>query len=148
MEAIIFCGIQATGKSSFYKEKFFKSHIRISLDLLNTRNKEQKFINACIAAQQRYVIDNTNVTKELRVKYISEAKASKYKVIGYYFQSKVSDAIERNKHRAGKERIPDIAIKGTYNKLEVPSIDEGFDELYFVEIDNNEFKIKEWIDEI
>jgi hypothetical protein len=67
MEAVIFCGIQATGKTSFFKEKFFKTHIRISLDLLNTRNKEQTFIDTCLATQQRHVIDNTNPTREERV---------------------------------------------------------------------------------
>ncbi len=44
MEMIIFTGIPASGKSSFYKELFFNSHLRISMDLLNTRNKE---INCC-----------------------------------------------------------------------------------------------------
>jgi hypothetical protein len=33
MEEIIFVGIQASGKSTFYKEKFFNSHLRISNDL-------------------------------------------------------------------------------------------------------------------
>jgi len=42
MQIIIFIGIPASGKSSFYKELFFNSHIRISMDLLNTRNKEGK----------------------------------------------------------------------------------------------------------
>ena len=44
MEVIIFCGIQASGKTTFYKDFFLKSHIRISLDQLRTRNKEEKFI--------------------------------------------------------------------------------------------------------
>jgi predicted kinase len=148
METIIFCGIQATGKTTFFKEKFFKTHIRISLDQLNTRNKEQKFIDTCIATQQRYVVDNTNPTKEDRAKYISVAKANKFKVIGYYFQSKLSDSINRNSQRFGKEIIPEIGIKGTFNKLELPSIEEGFDELYYVEIENKNFNIKEWANEI
>ncbi len=29
-----FFGIQALGKSTYYKERFFRTHIRISLDLL------------------------------------------------------------------------------------------------------------------
>ena len=37
MEAIIFVGLPGSGKSSFYKERFFNSHVRISLDLLKTR---------------------------------------------------------------------------------------------------------------
>jgi len=39
MEAIIFIGIQATGKSTFYKDNFFKTHIRINLDMLKTRKR-------------------------------------------------------------------------------------------------------------
>lgn len=148
MGIVIFCGIQATGKTTFYKENFFNTHVRISLDLLKTRNREQKLIDTCLETQQRCVIDNTNPTKAEREKYISKAKANNFKVKGYYFQSKISDALERNEQRVGKERIPDIAIKGTHNKLEVPSFDEGFDELYFVEIENGKFKVKEWIDEV
>jgi predicted kinase len=148
METVIFCGIQATGKTTFFKEKFFKTHIRISLDQLNTRNKEQKFIDTCIETQQPFVVDNTNPTKEERAKYILVAKANNFKVIGYYFQSKIRDALNRNSQRIGKESIPAVGIKGTFNKLEIPTFDEGFDELYFIEIENNKFKIKEWTDEV
>lgn len=148
METILFCGIQATGKTTFFKENFFKTHIRISLDLLNTRNKEQKFIDACILTQQPFVVDNTNPTKEDRAKYISIAKDNKFKVIGYYFQSKLSESLNRNSQRFGKENIPEIGIKGTFNKLELPSFEEGFDELYYVEIEKNNFIIKKWADEI
>jgi predicted kinase len=148
MEAVIFCGIQATGKTTFFKEKFFRTHIRISLDQLNTRNKEQKFIDTCISTQQRYVVDNTNPTKDDRAKYILVAKANNFKVIGYYFQSGLNQALNRNSQRSGKENIPEIGIKGTFNKLEIPTYDEGFDELFFVKIGNNNFEIKEWEDEI
>ncbi len=148
METIIFCGIQATGKTTFFKEKFFKTHIRISLDQLNTRNKEQKFIETCLATQQRFVVDNTNPTKEDRAKYVLVAKSNNFKVIGYYFQSKLKDALERNNQRAGKENIPEIGIKATLSKLEIPTFEEGFDELYFVEINNNNFIITEWNNEI
>jgi len=36
MEAVIFTGIQAVGKSTFYKEHFFTTHVRINLDMLKT----------------------------------------------------------------------------------------------------------------
>jgi predicted kinase len=143
METIIFCGIQATGKTTFYKEHFFKTHMRISLDQLNTRNKEQIFINTCLSIQQRFVIDNTNPTKEERAKYIEAVKAYKFKVIGYYFKSNVKDAIKRNSQRSGKEYIPEVGIRGTLNRLEIPSINEGFDVLYEVEIVNDGFRVSE-----
>jgi predicted kinase len=134
MEIIIFCGIQASGKTTFYKEHFFKTHMRISLDQLHTRNKEQVFINACFFVQQRFVVDNTNPTKEERSKYIAAAKTHKYKVIGYYFKSNINDAIHRNSKRIGKENIREVGIRATNNKLEPPTFSEGFDELYSVEI--------------
>ncbi len=58
------------------------------------------------------------------------------------------DAIERNNQRLGKERIPEIGIRGTFKKLDLPSINEGFDELYYVTVENNDFTIKPWSDEI
>ena len=148
MEAVIFCGIQATGKTTFFKERFFNTHIRISLDQLNTRNKELRFIETCISTFHPFVIDNTNPSLEERAKYIAIAKANKFKVIGYYFQSKVSDALARNNQRTGKEKIPEIGIKGTFKRLSLPSIDEGFDELYYVTAEDYKFTVKEWRDEV
>jgi predicted kinase len=34
MEAVIFVGIQGSGKSTFYNERFVDTHIRINLDML------------------------------------------------------------------------------------------------------------------
>jgi predicted kinase len=143
MEIIIFCGIQASGKTTFYKEHFFKTHLRISLDQLHTRNKEQVFINACFSVQQRFVIDNTNPTKEERSKYITAAKTHKYKVIGCFFKTNINDAIHRNSQRIGKENIREVGIRATNNKLEPPTFSEGFDELYLVEIVGDGFDVVE-----
>lgn len=148
MEAIIFCGIQATGKTTFFKEFFFKTHIRVSLDQLNTRNKESRFIETCMQTFHPFVVDNTNPSIEERAKYIAIARANKFKVIGYYFQSKLSDALVRNNQRSGKEKIPEIGIKGTYKRLQKPSLEEGFDELYYVTSEHNNFIVKDWSNEI
>ncbi|MDB5249801.1 MAG: polynucleotide kinase, 3-phosphatase-like [Segetibacter sp.] len=143
MEAIIFCGIQASGKTTFYKEHFFKTHLRISLDLLNTRLKENIFLQTCFTTHQRFVIDNTNATKKARLGYIEKAKTYKFKVIGYYFHSSLGEAIMRNKNRAGKELVPVAGIGGTLKRLEVPAFEEGFDELYKVKIIENRFVIEQ-----
>ena len=148
MEMILFCGIQATGKTTFCKKRFLKTHIRISMDQLHTRNKENKFIETCFATQHPFVIDNTNPLRREREKYMTAAKQNKYRVIGYYFQSNIGEALERNSKREGKERIPDVGVKGTYSKLEIPSWDEGFDELYFVEVSDQGFNVKNWKHEV
>ncbi|MFK7750570.1 MAG: AAA family ATPase [Kordia sp.] len=148
MESIIFIGIQAAGKTTFYKNHFFDTHIRISLDQLNTKNKQNQFLQTCFDTQSKFVIDNTNPEVQTRKEFIEKAKQHKYKVIGYYFSSEIKKAIERNNRRVGKKRIPEIGIKGTFNKLVLPKFEEGFDELYFVKIVDDTFEITPWKDEI
>jgi hypothetical protein len=60
----------------------------------------------------------------------------------------VAVALARNNQRTGKEKIPEIGIKGTYKRLNLPQMDEGFDELYYVTAENNMFTVNEWSDEI
>jgi predicted kinase len=142
METIIFCGIQASGKSTFYIEKFFKTHFRISMDLLNTRNKENIFLRTCFMTRQRFVVDNTNPTKAERKRYIELARSNKFRVTGYFFHTTVKDALARNSARAGKEKIPIAGLIGTYKKLQPPDYSEGFDELFQVEITEKGFEVR------
>ncbi|MCR6638560.1 MAG: ATP-binding protein [Sporocytophaga sp.] len=148
MEAVIFCGIQASGKSTFFKERFFKTHVRISMDLLRTRNREGHFLETCFKTKQPFVVENTNPTRIERALYISKAKASGYRIVGYFFKTNLQATLERNNCREGKECVPEVGIKATLKKLELPSFDEGFDEMYCVEIKDGEFIIKDWSDEV
>jgi predicted kinase len=85
MEAVIFVGIQGAGKSTFCKERFFDSHIRINLDMLRTRHREKLIFEACLEAKQKLVLDNTNLTCEDRKKYIVRAKEFGFRITGYFF---------------------------------------------------------------
>jgi predicted kinase len=145
MEAILFTGIQATGKSTFYQQYFSDTHLRINLDMFKTRHREDIILKACIEAKQRFVVDNTNPSVENRQKYIILAKKAGFKIIGYYFQSKIKEAIRRNNTRTGKACIPEKGISATYAKLKIPSFSEGFDTLYYVIVNNDKtFTIREW----
>lgn len=148
MEGIIFVGIQASGKSSFFLKTFYATHLRLNMDMLKTRNREAILLNACIEAKQPVVIDNTNPTRKDREKYITALKQGRFRVVGYYFQAKLNECIARNKQREGKQKIPEVGIKGTYKKLEKPTFTEGFDELYTVTLINDYFVVEQWQDEI
>lgn len=148
MNGVIFIGLQASGKSSFFKDYFSGSHLCLSMDMLKTRHRERILFDACLRAKQPVVIDNTNPKKEDRVRYTDEFKKHKFQIVGYYFQSSLEECLKRNALRTGKARIPDVGIKGTFNSLESPGYNEGFDELYYVSINDGEFIIKEWNNEI
>lgn len=97
---------------------------------------------------QRFVIDNTNSTRDERCKYVEATKAARYEVVGYYFQSKVEDGLRRNANRPESERVPDVAILSTAKKLELPTWEEGFDTLKYVRLTEVGFVVEEWDDEI
>jgi predicted kinase len=136
MQMVIFIGIQGAGKSTFFKKYFFDTHIRINLDMLKTKHREKLLTEACFEAKQPFVIDKTNATIEQRAKYIALAKKYKFMVAGYYFASDPAAAIERNNRRTGKAKIPEKAIHSTYSRLQIPAFEEGFDELFYVKIDD------------
>ena len=134
MEAIIFIGIQGSGKSTFYRERFFDTHIRINLDMLKNRHREQYLVNACIVAKQAFVVDNTNPTRSERCRYIEPAKAAGFKIVGYFFQPQVEACQERNENRPEHQVVSLKGLLETFRRLEIPQRDEGFDELYSVQI--------------
>ena len=144
--AVIFIGIQASGKSTFYHERF-KDYIHINLDILHTRNKEKLLLQECVESGRSFVVDNTNPTRADREKYIRAARDNDYRIQGYYFQSSVSDCIARNQKREGKARIPDQAVAATHRKLELPKYSEGFDKLYYVHLESGSFFVDEWNEE-
>src|SRR5207244_963826 len=82
---------QGAGKSTFYRERFFATHLRINLDMLKTRHRENRFLQACIETRQPFVVDNTNATCVERQVYIEAARRAGLRVVGYYFQSSVGD---------------------------------------------------------
>lgn len=134
MEAVIFVGVQGSGKTTFYRQHFFDTHVRISLDMLRTRRREQLLLAACLAAKQPFVIDNTNPLAGDRARYVTEAKRAGFRVVGYFFQTSLQDAIQRNSQRLGKQKIPVPGVASTFRKLQVPAPEEGFDALYTVSI--------------
>ena len=149
MESVILIGLQASGKTTFYRERFFNTHVRVSLDLLKTRHREMRFMQVCLETQQPFVIDNTNPTKEERRRYIEAAKAARFRVVGYYLQSRVEECKGRNQGRCENQQVPLVGLLGTYKRLELPSLSEGFDELHYVRLaEVGGFVIERWSDEV
>jgi predicted kinase len=132
MEAVVFIGVQGAGKSTFYRERFSDTHLRINLDMLKTRRREQLILEACLAAQQSFVVDNTNPLASDRARYVLPARAAGFRVIAYFFETSLAEALRRNNLRVSKQKIPASAVAGTFKKIQQPTLEEGFDEIHSV----------------
>ena len=143
--AVILIGIQATGKSSLYQMYYKDTHIRINLDMLKTRNRENQLLDCCLKIKQPFVIDNTNLRVEDRQKYITKIQKYEVPILGYYFSSKLDQALIRNLER-GNQTIPEMGILSAYTRLELPSYSEGFDYLYYIQLENGKFKIQDYLE--
>jgi predicted kinase len=129
VEAVILVGLQGAGKSTFYRERFFTTHVRLSLDMLKTRHRERRLLRACVEALQPFVVDNTNPTRAERAVYIEAARQAGFRVVGYYFRSHVEECMRRNEQRPTDQQVPLKGLLGTAGGMELPSPDEGFDEI-------------------
>ncbi len=148
-EAVIFMGLQATGKSTFYLRRFFDSHQRINLDTLGTRQRERLLFETCLVAKLRIVIDNTNPAVVDRARYIVPARAAGFRATGYYFESNLEACKARNLQRPEHRVVPLPGLLDTLGKLQRPNPSEGFDKLHYVRIaDDGDFVVEDWIDEV
>lgn len=137
----MFTGIQAAGKSTFFRERFFDTHVRVNLDMLRTRHRERVLFEACLVAKQAVVVDNTNLTRAARAAYIQPAREAGFGIVGYYFRSVVAESLARNGAR--ERQVPERGVLGAAGRLEIPEPAEGFDALYFVRIEEG-FVVEPW----
>jgi predicted kinase len=150
LEVVIAIGLQASGKSTYCRAQFSQTHVYLSRDLFpksvkNPRARQSFLLEEALSQQKSVVIDNTSPSREVRAELLALAKQYQARCVGYYFASKVQDCIERNRLRSGIARVPDVAIFTTAKKLERPSLDEGFDALYYAQmLPEGGFQITPW----
>jgi predicted kinase len=146
-ELVIFVGLQASGKSTFYRERLAATHEHVSKDLFrnnkNPNRRQAQLIEAALEEGSPVVVDNTNPTAEDRRTLIELGRRFGARIVAYYFDSTVRQCIERNRLRAGKARVPDVAIYATAKKLVPPSYSEGFDRLFRVRPIDSSFEVSE-----
>jgi predicted kinase len=130
MEAVILCGVQGAGKTTLYRDRFLETHVRVAMDLLRTRAREEAFVHVCLQQRQPFVVDATNPTPADRRRYVEPARAAGFRVIGYLVEVADAQALARNAARAGRQRVPTAAVVGTGRRLLRPAPEEGFDELW------------------
>ena len=136
-QLVIFVGLQAAGKSSFFRERFASTHAHVSKDLMPraARDKESRQlaqVEQALLIGQPVVVDNTNPRAADRAPLIELARRYEARVVGYFFEPRIQDSIRRNEAR--EPQVPKVAIFTTAKKLQPPSFEEGFDEIHHVRL--------------
>jgi len=135
-DVIVLIGLPGAGKSTFARATF-PSHEYISKDAFppGARNKQARqdaALRAALAAGRSTLVDNTNVTPADRAAIMAIAREYGARIVGYYLDVPVREAVARNERREGRAKVPKVAIFTCAKRLVPPSLAEGFDELHTV----------------
>lgn len=145
----ILIGLQASGKSSFFRRQLSPTHVHVSKDAFrNNRNparRQIRLITEALTAGRSVAVDNTNATVELRRELIELGRTHGATISGYYVGGTLEDCLARNSAREGKARVPDVGLFAVAKVLARPSFAEGFDQLFYVTLTpDGSFVIEPW----
>jgi len=144
MELVILIGLPGAGKSSFYRARFAETHVHVSKDLLRNRRDRQAhqmaLVDAALDAGRSVVVDNVNATVADRAALIAAGRRRGATVVGYVLATSARDCSARNRERAGRARVPEVAIRAAAKRWQRPTAAEGFDRLDEVHAENGRFE--------
>ena len=147
VELVVFSGLQASGKTTFYRERFATTHVHVSKDAWpNARKKDarqRRLVDEHLRAGRSVVVDNTNPTPVEREPLVAIARALGVRVSSYAFMVTVDEAIRRNAGRQGRARIDEVGIYAVAKKLVLPGDAEDFDLLFEVRLTEDGFVVVE-----
>jgi predicted kinase len=148
VECVILIGLPGAGKTSFYRRHFAATHTHISKDLLGNASgrdaRQRRLIDEALAAGRSVAVDNTHPTVAERAAVIAAARARGARTIGYFIDVTTRVAVARNAERSGRGKVPNVAIFTVAKRLERPTLAEGFDQLFRVEIgEDRSFRVTE-----
>ena len=145
MEVVILVGLPGSGKTSFFRSRFAATHDHVSKDLLpNARDKVARqlvLVEQSLRAGRSVVVDNTSPRVADRAPLIASARRNGARVVGYFVDTARGECLGRNRRREGRARVPDVAVHVAASRLQPPSGEEGFDELFTVRAADGAFEV-------
>jgi predicted kinase len=150
LECIILIGLPGAGKTTFYRRYFAATHVHVSKDLWPHASgrdaRQRRAIDEALAAGHSVVVDNTNATIADRAAIIAAAQPHGPRIVGYFIDVATRVAVARNAERSGRAKVPNVAIFTVAKRLERPTLAEGLDQLFRVEIaEDGTFHVSETV---
>ncbi|MCA9795321.1 MAG: AAA family ATPase [Candidatus Eremiobacteraeota bacterium] len=146
MELVLFIGLPASGKTSFYQQRFASTHLHVSKDLMpNQKRRDRRQAQMIEQAFERggsVVLDNTHPARVDRRAWLELAHRWKAEPVGYYFASSLAECQARNQAR--ERQVPEVAFFSILKKLERPAPEEGFARLYYVRLTATGFQVEDY----
>jgi predicted kinase len=134
-------GLQASGKSTFYRRHLAATHAHVSKDNWpNARRRERRqlaVVDALLADGQNVAVDNTNPSVAERAGLLAAARRHGAVAVAYWFPPDRDGSLARNAARPDETRVPDVGLFATLGRLAAPSREEGFDLVRVVRFDGN-----------
>ncbi|WP_433802142.1 AAA family ATPase [Actinomycetospora sp. CA-084318] len=138
-EVVLLIGLQACGKTTFYRSTLAATHVLVSKDEMprSARRREARLLRelaSALEAGRDVCVDNTQPSAAERAGVIAVARAARARVVGHWWRPDLPLSLSRNAARA--EPVPLVGVYAASARWEEPRLDEGFDEL--VEHDGRE----------
>ena len=126
IEYVLMIGVALSGKTTYRKANFNYEVVALSY-FNNNRKKELEYIESCLKEGKSIIVDDTNLTVSIRKQHIDLAKNFNAKVRGVFMNTSTALLEQRQKRR--RDSIPLQVIYKQIKELEVPTMEEDFDQL-------------------
>lgn len=135
-------GLQASGKTTFYRQRLADTHVHVSKDAFpsnrNPQRRQMHLIEEALTADRDVAVDNTNPSPAEWAPIILAARVHDARVVAYWFPPDLDASRARNAERQGRSRVPDVGLYATIKILREPTRDTTpFDEVYTVGFDGS-----------
>lgn len=138
-EVAILVGLQAAGKTTFYRHRLAATHAHVSKDAFrhnrNRQRRQMQLIAEALESGRDVAVDNTNPSPQEWDPIIALARAHGAPVVGYWFVPDVAESLRRNAARSGFRRVPDVGVFATLKRMRAPRPSDGFARVYEVRPD-------------
>ena len=130
----IMCGVPGSGKSTTSKQMADEYGLeRFSFDEMKCFCLDDYMHLAINAIQdgKNVILDSTNLRVNVRKKILQAVNDVLCKKVVVYMNTPLEVCLDRNRNRA--TRLQDFIIESSYRSLQPPTLDEGWDEIIYIE---------------